>query len=376
MRNPGLILTLFLTLFSLSDLEAQVVFTDDFGSGTVSNISTYSGPADAYSRSGTGTVDIRTGTPSPNGGAYVFSGFSPSLLNLSGSNSFTVTGINVGALSNIVISFYFRPVNNVLLSLGSRSFSVDINTGSGFTSLIGSGVMASQPDGTWSYVMSSVVAVTPGQNISLRFNASYTFLNIFGEANYSVDFIRVGSLATLPVSNHQFRATPVNGAVKLTWSAFATSNDGYFEVERSLNGHQHFTKLATIPVSGSGNADYTYTDLSAPRFAYYRIRTVDENRQISYSDALKVEQGQMGNGMTLYPSYASNTLHIKWTASGSEQVRIELLGMNGNLISSEVTTASAGNLFHALYVGHLRPGTYLCRLSSGNQSVTEKFVKQ
>lgn len=378
LKNPFLI---GLSILIPTALRSQVVFTDNFGTSNISSLPSYNGPAGAYAETSNepgNTVDIRTSNPSPDGGANVFTGFTPSLLRLSGSNSYTISGINVGSLSSVVVSFYFRPTNTVLLALGSRSFTVQINTGSGFTTLISTATMATMPDGTWSYVLSSPVSVTPGQDISLRFISSFTFLSILGEANYSLDLLRVGSLAALPVTHKNFTASNINGRVKLAWTAMATSTNAFFEVERAAALNDKFHQLAVLPVNRTGEGDYSFID-DAPLATqnFYRVKIVDENRRVTYTKTIRMVSGRPDFELVkLFPSPVEDMLNLVVDCPAPSKLQVDITSLAGVVLLKKNFSATGGSNRLALHLSALKPGYYFLNIRNGRTVVSERIIKK
>jgi hypothetical protein len=86
---------------------------------------------------------------------------------------------------------------------------------------------------------------------------------------------------------------------------------------------------------------------------------------------LNVTEIEINDGYILFPNPANDKVTIRSQSLSSSDTKIELLNINGSLISSHFF---ADNETYISLEG-LSSGTYLIRISGGNNSVTKKIIK-
>ncbi|MCF8218966.1 MAG: T9SS type A sorting domain-containing protein [Bacteroidales bacterium] len=172
----------------------------------------------------------------------------------------------------------------------------------------------------------------------------------------------------LPVEWLEFQAKNINNGVELLWKTASETNNEYFSVEHSEDGH-HFEVIGKIDGAGNSNGVKTYTYNHTPQSSgthYYRIKQVDYDGQYEYSsiETATIEQNE---SITVYPNPAvvnqEITLDIPETI---EQLRI--------------VNASGKTIKHITQPGNkekfLPPasGMYFIRFSDSQQTQTKKLL--
>jgi hypothetical protein len=105
-----------------------------------------------------------------------------------------------------------------------------------------------------------------------------------------------------------------NKTVLLYWNTTNELNTQFFVVEQSTNG-KDFTTVETVSAKGTGNNSYytnkAYTIL--PTELYYRLKTIDKDGSISYSNIIKIKQA-LANGWSIVNNPAKGKLLIEVTS--------------------------------------------------------------
>lgn len=79
-----------------------------------------------------------------------------------------------------------------------------------------------------------------------------------------------------------------------------------------------------------------------------------------------------GLAITLYPNPAGDMLFFRGYLAGQEDVRVEVLSLNGRVLLSERLSGTWGNIS----LINLEPGLYICRIHSANEVSSSKFLKR
>ncbi len=136
---------------------------------------------------------------------------------------------------------------------------------------------------------------------SLGCNTARIEISGLGIANTTLSFPIVYSV--LPVTLLNFSALKDNDKVTISWQTASESNTDHFTVERSGDG-LNWQELKTIKAAGNSSAllNYEYTDESvlAGR-AYYRLKQIDTDGKITYSEVKLVENRPVEKKIRIYP---------------------------------------------------------------------------
>jgi len=135
-------------------------------------------------------------------------------------------------------------------------------------------------------------------------------------------------IGDLPVELSSFTAKVLrNGGVQLDWTT-ETEVDNYgFDVERTQLNEKDtlWEKLDFIEGHGNSNSpkEYSYTDNYTQYGSYaYRLKQIDTDGSIEYSDVIEIEAGNIPGGFVLeqnYPNPFNPATSIKFALAETEQ---------------------------------------------------------
>ena len=180
--------------------------------------------------------------------------------------------------------------------------------------------------------------------------------------------------AALPVQFASFEVkTTGTSQALIQWSTAWEENNGFFTVERSVNGTD-FTALANV--EGKGNSStanwYNYTDNGIyPGSFYYRIRQTDLNGTFSFSDVKKISVAQ-SNRLAIVPNPVAGTdLFIQGLGSDIRVTSAQLFNTNGILL--DITVLRDGRM---KLPDNTTPGNYVLILITDKGERNQlRFVK-
>src|SRR5690606_27208814 len=90
--------------------------------------------------------------------------------------------------------------------------------------------------------------------------------------------------------------------IAVDWKVENETNMKGYEVEKSLDGVR-FIRTSLVPAGNSGAGAYTWLDKDVtPGWNYYRIKSIDENGKVSYSEVAKVLVEMIAPKITVYPN--------------------------------------------------------------------------
>jgi endonuclease I len=210
-----------------------------------------------------------------------------------------------------------------------------------------------------------------------RNNACYSFQgnrNPFIDSPQYVNQVWNNScpgLAALPVNIIAFTGKLNNGNVLLNWETASEINFSHYEVERSFNGTHYFT-IANITATGKNQ--YSFTDVGENlrgRRVYYRLKKVDKDGTFTFSEVFTLH---IPNNIkfTIYPNPAKDFITIQQNGLVSQQVQLQITDLAGKTFIQGIY---GNNAKLHISVQHLTEGTYLIKITSGNETFIQKFIK-
>jgi len=181
------------------------------------------------------------------------------------------------------------------------------------------------------------------------------------------------NIIVLPITGLNLIVQLSGNTSLVNWKTLSEYNTSHFEVERSTDG-RNFYYLASITAAGSSNTqrNYEHQDLLlAAGTYYYRIRSVDKNGVVSYSEIKSVEYKMKENQVLVGPNPFTTRVNISNLVNVD---RVDLLDMTGRILFSkrlknETTTS--------LEIAGLPAGMYLLKLTKNNAEFTlVKLIRQ
>jgi hypothetical protein len=176
----------------------------------------------------------------------------------------------------------------------------------------------------------------------------------------------------LPIQLVSFTAQPQNGTVQLNWVVATENNVANYEVEYSSNG-VNYSSIGTRIATGSRTYSLIH---STPKqgINYYRLKVIDRDGKVSYSEVRKVNFGAAAGSVTIYPNPTSDVVNIT-VASGmiNKAATITVIAMDGRVVASKQVAAVSQT--EVIDVRKLSSGKYILRISTNDNEVINKQVE-
>jgi uncharacterized repeat protein (TIGR01451 family) len=262
-------------------------------------------------------------------------------------------------------------------SNGGREY-VKFFLGTGATSSAG-GVMNIGDTYTVKFKVQS--QVIPGSITNTATSYAYSVAgDLFTDASTAV----IGPLgAPLSVKLLSFNAMLASNKTKsvLDWVTESELNNDHFDVEKSDDGI-HFTTIATVKGNGTTTSThtYSYTDNLTPGTAieYYRLKVVDINDKVSYSQIVLVKlNGAFSNtAINVYPNPFVSDVKVFIKSTKSVPAVIKIIAANGTEVSvKKVTVESGSNIIVLSDVASLPKGMYVLEVVAENDKFSKTIFK-
>jgi hypothetical protein len=177
-------------------------------------------------------------------------------------------------------------------------------------------------------------------------DVNFTVANVTGSNAANRFMIVFEPLKALPVTFTSIKAYKQDKIINVEWRVDNEMNMKQYEVEKSTNGTQFSSivvKAATA--NNGGSAVYVIADANPVEgFNYYRIKSVDVNGKLSYTNVVKVLVGSMKQDITIYPNpITDGMIHLQLMNEPEGKYNIRLLNKLGQLIVQKQITHAGGN---------------------------------
>lgn len=215
----------------------------------------------------------------------------------------------------------------------------------------------------------------PGQSVGADSLFGYvTAFGYTGSFNFAERRFTLGTFSKhnlLPLQLVSFTAAADGHKVRLNWDIRNDQDIVKYEVEKSLTG-TNFTYLNTV--TSLQKPQWIYTDFDNNPVAgwnYYRLKIIDKNGRITYSDVRRVRFVDGMQQVKIFPVPTTDVLNIQLPTSYTK-VMLQLLSVDGKLISAGQPTS---NIIQ-LNVRNLPGGTYVVRIINNGEVESYPFIKQ
>jgi len=197
--------------------------------------------------------------------------------------------------------------------------------------------------------------INGGTNVGLPYNGSAPDLG-YDESNY-----------TFPVELLSFSATVKNGTVVLDWKTAAEFQNKGWDIERYIPGDIAWQKLGFVQGKGTSPAlnNYSFIDTRIPTAAniQYRLKQIDENGTVKYSNVVSVRFSAAKTELSNYPNPVKNITTAKFNISANAKVKLQLYNTSGQLIRLILNeNLAAGEYSYQVNTSTLTAGEYHLKL--------------
>jgi hypothetical protein len=193
-------------------------------------------------------------------------------------------------------------------------------------------------------------------------------------------FVVFKTVNTLPVTFTTVKAYQISDkpAVRVEWqTANELALSGY-EVERSFDG-QSFTKLQALAPKGGVSNDYAVNDNAAANGDnYYRIKSIDRNGAIKYSNIALVRISAAKQGWAVYPNpFTGTEINLQFVNKPQGSYYLQVWNSAGALAYSRQIDWNGGSGSQALQLPEvLGAGVYNLRVKGAEAESRFVLVKE
>lgn len=194
-----------------------------------------------------------------------------------------------------------------------------------------------------------------------------------GNANtFAFDNIAVRGLSILPTSFVSLTGKTLNEKVLLNWSIDENSSLNHFEIERSHDG-ANFTAVDKKYNANTTVYNYSDSKTGAGAYVWYRIKSVELNGTIKYSDILKIQVQQTNELSINRISISGGQIIIQANAAANGNAKMLLSTIDGKILVQQNITLSKGTQTIKLNQSNTS-GIQVLTIVQNNQLISRQFV--
>ncbi len=186
--------------------------------------------------------------------------------------------------------------------------------------------------------------------------------------------------AAAPVELMSFSGQEINGGTDLTWVTASETNNGYFDIEKSIDG-QVFESIGSV--NGADTSDKTQTyffrDETLTQLSYYRLIQVDLNGTSTKSNIISVVSKKSITEISVYPNPAKNTIAVSCSLPVNSKVanyKLYFYNSVGVILKTETVENAGYNTFvNTQDISALPSGNYFVRvIANGMSDAIQRFT--
>jgi Developmentally Regulated MAPK Interacting Protein. len=286
---------------------------------------------------------------------------------------FTVTSPNTNitwlASSPQTVTWNVANTNSVS-GINCQGVDILMSTDGGFTYPFT--LATNTPNDGSETITTPVISTTNTARIMVRASAN-VFFDI-SDVNFTV------SLSALPVMILNFSASPRQNQISLSWQTTVEALNKGFEVLRSENNTNVFTKIGFVEGAGISNdpRSYTFIDTRVQKNIkyFYRLRQVDIDNNGKYSEIRSARiNAQNLITLSLQPVPFYKTTELQLNGIAPKNFSLVITDMMGKIIQQKNITNTEEYRKVPVDLSSASPGTYIIKVVQDENIATVRAVK-
>ena len=188
------------------------------------------------------------------------------------------------------------------------------------------------------------------------------------------------NLSILPVKLISFNGNLQNDKANLYWNVAENETGNHFELEKSADGLNFSFQIMIFNTLKQGSEGYTFKDpkeLEAP--AYYRLKIVNKNNTISYSNIIKLtpNTSTLSSQIQMMQNPVLTSLNFTYNSTANTISNMNVYDLSGRKVMSiPITSLKGSNVVSMDISNKLIAGSYLLEITNSFERNIAKFIKE
>jgi len=167
--------------------------------------------------------------------------------------------------------------------------------------------------------------------------------------------------------------------VNLHWVTETEINNGYFAVERSVDG-VNYEQIDMVKGSGNSTQQKSYWSVDRNAFPgeinYYRLKQVDRNGKFTYSGVSAVAIYDPSAQFSIFPNPVNETAHIAFNIPYENECSLNIYDYTGKQMLAHKFTSVKGKNLVTVDLADYAKGIYFVTFSDGVDLIKSVFIKE
>lgn len=179
----------------------------------------------------------------------------------------------------------------------------------------------------------------------------------------------------LPVQLTHFTAVPAGKKVLLQWTTSGEKNIREFVVQHSVS--TTFNTIGNLQPQAAASNSYRFTDEQpAAGNNYYRLKIIDDNGAVTYSEIIKIIFTETAGAIKIYPNPVASVLTVQITSAKTQNIVLVINDLSGKAVYKKNTSVNAGDNQKSFNVATLSAGTYFLITTVNGKQEKVQIIKK
>ncbi|MCU0321914.1 MAG: T9SS type A sorting domain-containing protein [Chitinophagaceae bacterium] len=220
-----------------------------------------------------------------------------------------------------------------------------------------------------------------GLNLAIDATVYIRWISVYSgsSSNYTLwatdNFTATWGTGSLPTTFVQVAAQQKGSAIEVTFNTANETNMHNYEVEESKDG-SNFSKGTTVEAKNAATNNYSWLDVNIYNGNnYYRVKAIEKNGAVKYSQVVRVNIGKQTAAFTVYPNpVKGGTINLQLTDIEKGVYIIKVINNLGQEIAAKQITHNGGSATRAIHIGNAPTGKYNMVITNGTSIVTKTVI--
>jgi hypothetical protein len=183
-----------------------------------------------------------------------------------------------------------------------------------------------------------------------------------------------------PVILSQFDAVYKNNKVVLNWKTVTEINNKGWEIEKvfaSSNNPFVWQKIGAIDAANINNSHYNFTDANivAGNTYQYRLKQIDVDGKITYSNIITIKIAGKNASIKLYPNPVKDFANLQLNIVESGNIQLLLINQAGQIVQTILNEDLQEGVYgRRINFTHIANGTYYIKAVNSNNVEVKTVV--
>jgi len=199
----------------------------------------------------------------------------------------------------------------------------------------------------------------------------------FSLADFTPVLTDLANSVPLPIGLENFTLTPQTNMIMVDWEMDSYPNTKGFEVQRAED-NVSFKDIAWVPGNGNSSGKYEWPDKDVEPGVtyYYRIKQVDLDEKVTYSDTKRASLKGSDNAVRIIPNPVNQVLRVILGANiPTATVSIKIIDTKGVVVMKRIYPLNANKKIELNVAGLARGQYFLTVANDRGLLVTKPFMK-